>query len=294
MSPRVMTGALYLCLWVLLAFAGGWLLCVATAAMAVIALLELKVVASRRRMRLATEVAYPVAVGFVMAAYRFAGDLEDYGLALLALIFLLVMVDFAIHAQQGLRAPTACVSLTVFGAIYCGLLLSAVVLLRGYQPDVLAPTRFGWWPMGRRLLFFVLAVTMVSDVAAYVVGKAFGRHKLSSTVSPNKTIEGCIGAVVAGVLTSFLAGWVFNVGLTPTVADGAGAIWWANLGHRLVLGILIGAFGQVGDFGASIFKREAEVKDYGRLFPGHGGMLDRLDTLMVNAPLVYLYVLCAL
>ena len=296
MPPRVVSGTLYVVGWVLFAYLGHAPLTLALAVLAVLCIRELKWVAGRRRMRLAPEAGYPFSICFIIAAHWFANDLENYGLAILALLVLLVLVDFGLHLRQGVRAPTACVSLTVFGCVYCGLMLSTVVLIRGYQPDLVEPTPFGAWSLGQRLLFFLLVVTMVSDTGAYLTGKLLERHKLEGTVSPSKTVEGSVGAVVWAVIAALVAGHIFNVGVMPSTATALlpGALHRASLGHRVMLGLLLGAFGQIGDFGASIFKREAEVKDYGSLFPGHGGVLDRIDTLLVNAPLLYLYVQCML
>ncbi|MCC7493442.1 MAG: phosphatidate cytidylyltransferase [Fimbriimonadaceae bacterium] len=290
LPPRIITGTVYLFAWLLLAWLGGWPLTLAVCALSFVAVLELHWVASRRRLRLAKEIAYAVCTAFVMAAHYFANDLDNWGLAALALIVMLVLVDFAMHLQLGLRAPTAGVSLTVFGAVYCGLLLSAVVLVRGLSPELTASTAFGTMSLGQRLLYFLLVVTMVSDVGAYVVGRLAGQRKLSWTVSPQKTVEGCLGGLVFAIAAALLAGHLFNVGVLPTselLPSQAGRI---SLWHRLVLGVLLGICGQIGDFGASIFKREAEIKDYGAWFPGHGGVLDRLDSLILNAPLLYLYV----
>lgn len=294
MPPRIVTGTLYFVGWMLLAWAGGWWLTLAMAVAAMVGVLELKWVANRRRVRLATEIAYPVAVAFVIAAQHFAQDLENYGLAVMALIVLLILVDFGLHLRQGLRTPTACVSLTVFGALYTGFMISCLVLLRGYQPELTAPTVFGLQPLGQRLLFFLLLVTMATDVGAYLVGKTIGKRKLSDTVSPNKTVEGCIGAVAVSIVAALVFGSLFQIGVTPTAELDAAAAGRASILHRIMIGLLLGIFGQIGDFGASIFKREAEVKDYGWLFPGHGGVLDRMDTLLVNAPLLYLYIQLAL
>jgi len=294
LPQRVMTGALYVAGWIILGWLGGWPLSIAVACAAVLSMQELKWVASHRRMRLANEAGYPVAVAFVLAAHRFADDLENFGLALLVLIVLLVLADFVLHLRQGLRAPTACVSLTVFGAIYCGLMASCIVLLRGYKPELQEVTWFGPWPLGQRLLFFCLAVTMLTDTGAFVVGKTIGKTRLAETVSPQKTVEGCLGGLVTAVIAALIFGAVFHVGVTASAEVTAAAAARHSFGHRLMLGLLIGIVGQVGDFGASIFKREAEVKDYSSLFPGHGGMLDRIDTLLLTAPLVYLYAQCAL
>jgi phosphatidate cytidylyltransferase len=294
MSPRLVTGAFYLAGWLVLALAGGWLLTLAVCALCLVALVELRWVAARRRVRLAVEVAYPISVAFVCAAHRFANDPDNFGLAVVGLLLLAVLADFALHLSAGLRSPTAGVTLTVFGCVWCGLLPSALVLLRHYQVDPAAAALGLAMPLGERLLLFLLGVTMLSDVAAMVVGKTMGQHPFDTTVSPKKTVEGLVGGIVGAVLAALLCGWLLNIGPAPTAGGDPHLLARAALWHRVVLGLLLGGFGQLGDFGASIFKREAEVKDYGWMFPGHGGVLDRLDSLIINAPLLYLYVKCAL
>jgi phosphatidate cytidylyltransferase len=121
-------------------------------------------------------------------------------------------------------------------------------------------------------------VTKFSDCGAYVVGSLIGRHKMIPRVSPGKTWEGFGGALLGSVLASlacahFAAGKL--VGMTPT--------------HAVVLGLALGGAAVVGDLIESIFKREAGVKDSGRFLPGIGGILDLLDSLLFNAPLMYLY-----
>ena len=292
--PRVATGAFYLAGWLVLAVVGGWLLTLAVAALACIALVELRYVASRRRVRLAVEVGYPVCLGFVWSAHAFANDPDSHGVAIIGLILFAVLADFALHLRATTRMPTAAMSITLFGCIYCGLLPSLIVSVRGLQPELTA----GLWrwqaPLGLRLLLFLLVVTMLSDVGGLVVGRLMGRRKLSGTASPNKSVEGLIGAVAFAVLAALAAGAMFQVGAQPAVGVSLGEVERASIVHRVMLGLLLGIGGQLGDIGASIFKREAEVKDYGWLFPGHGGVLDRLDSLLVNAPLLYLYAKLAL
>jgi phosphatidate cytidylyltransferase len=292
--PRVATGAFYLAGWLVLAVAGGPLLALAVAGLSCIALIELRYVAARRRVRLAVEVGYPVCLGFVWSAYAFANDPDSHGLAIIGLILFAVLADFAIHLRAETRMPTAAVSITLLGCIYCGLLPSLIVSLRGLQPELTA-NLCGWQaPLGMRLLLFLLAVTMFSDVGGFVVGRLMGRHKLTRTASPNKSVEGLIGAVLFAVVAAVAMGALFRVGAQPAAGVSSADVETASVLHRLVLGLLLGVGGQLGDIGASIFKREAEVKDYGWLFPGHGGVLDRLDSLLVNAPLLYLYAKCAL
>lgn len=288
LSPRVMTGAIYALAWIVLALLGGWALTIAVAALSLVALVELRWVASRRRVRLAVEVGYPICIMFVVAAHVFANDPDNYGLMVLGLILLAMLFDFGLHLGADLRSPTAGLSLTLFACIYCGLLPSAIVAVRDFHPEMTMRLAYMHWPLGERLLFFLLGVTMLSDVAGLVCGKLLGSRRFEGTVSPNKTYEGLAGAVVVAVLASLVFGSVFGIG--PTGAE-AGR---TAIGHRVLLGLLLGVFGQLGDFGASIFKREAEVKNYGEWLPGHGGVLDRIDSLIVNAPLLYLYVRLAM
>lgn len=130
--------------------------------------------------------------------------------------------------------------------------------------------------------FYVLLVFLViwvNDSAAYFIGTKLGQKKLCPKISPNKTWEGALGGFVFSVLTTVLAGWVMNFFLTPNF----------TLVQLLVLGGLISLAGQLGDLAESLFKRDAGIKDSGNLIPGHGGILDRFDSLLFAVPLVYFY-----
>jgi phosphatidate cytidylyltransferase len=129
--------------------------------------------------------------------------------------------------------------------------------------------------MGRDLTVLLFWVVWLSDAAAYTVGTLLGRHKLAPRISPGKTIEGAVGALVAAVAAALVAkGWFFRrLGLADAVA----------------LGLLLGCAGMAGDLVESLLKRSAAVKDSGALFPGHGGMLDRADSLLFAAPVLFYY-----
>jgi phosphatidate cytidylyltransferase len=126
-------------------------------------------------------------------------------------------------------------------------------------------------------MLLLLAIIMAADTLAFFFGHAFGRHRLAPDVSPGKTVEGALAGVLGGVLGALA---VRHYGL-PQVP----------LAHALALGACVAGMGIVGDLDESLLKRWAGVKDSGRLFPGHGGALDRLDSLLFGGPILYYYFL---
>ena len=179
------------------------------------------------------------------------------------------------------RGKVAFVSMvtTVFPMLYPGLFFSLMITLQDLS------TRFAS-TVALLLAFFIASV---NDVFALLVGVRFGRHKLSPEISPKKSVEGSIGGLAASVLFAVLV---------PVLANWAASIWpeinptgvalpplWAFA----LLGLIAGALSQVGDLVASLVKRHCGIKDFGTIFPGHGGMMDRLDGAMFNVVVVYVY-----
>ncbi len=148
------------------------------------------------------------------------------------------------------------------GPVYVGVLVSTIVLLHRHAHGgswVVLSMMFAWF----------------GDTGAYFAGRAFGRHKLYETVSPKKTIEGSIGGLAGSVVGALLAHFWYLPSLP--LLDG------------VLLALVAGAFGQAGDLCESLLKRSAGVKDSGRLLPGHGGLLDRIDALVFTGPITWLY-----
>lgn len=131
-------------------------------------------------------------------------------------------------------------------------------------------------PQGLRWIFFLLAVNYAGDTGAYYTGRTLGRHKLAPMVSPQKTIEGSLGGLAANILVA----WIFQMTLFS----------YYSFLQMASLGFTIGVVSQVGDLLESMFKRTARVKDAGSIFPGHGGLLDRMDSLLLPAPLLYFFI----
>jgi phosphatidate cytidylyltransferase len=169
-------------------------------------------------------------------------------------------------------------ALTLAGAYYLGGLLSFFILLR--QVDT--PLQGGWLaflniPPGAAWIYTVLAITWIQDSAAYFVGKAFGRHKMAPILSPKKSWEGAAGGFIASILTALLASLILGLPISPLLAG--------------LLGALCAITGPLGDLAESLIKRQVGVKDSGQLIPGHGGILDRADSLIFIVATVYCFVL---
>jgi len=161
--------------------------------------------------------------------------------------------------EDGLRD----LGVLLIGVLYVALLLPHFIWLRAVAD-------------GPRWIIFVLAIGMAGDAGGYIVGHAVGRHKLAPRISPNKTVEGALGIMAA----SLLAGAISKLVALPTVG-------WTE---ALLLSAVMGLLGQLGDLSESVMKRTFGVKESGALFPGHGGVLDRIDSLLFPVAFLYYHV----
>lgn len=156
--------------------------------------------------------------------------------------------------------------ISFFGAYYIPVLLSFAVLLRNMEH-------------GAYLIFLVLLGTVASDTCALMFGMLWGKKKLIPEVSPNKTVMGSIGSFVGAAFFVTLYGIILN-------ATGAVMIPWYNF---TIIGIILGGTSQLGDLSASSIKRFCKIKDFGNIIPGHGGIMDRIDSELFNLPIVFFY-----
>ena len=177
-----------------------------------------------------------------------------------------------IFKPNDMKEALATVSATVFGVIYVALLAGCLIgvrMIADTAPRTAVPH------LSSKLLTMFFAIVMMTDTGAYYTGRTIGRHKLAPRVSPGKTIEGAIGGFVMAVVTGFLCKLIFFPEI-PAV-------------HAFAMGAALGAIGQFGDLAESLLKRGSNVKDSGNLLPGHGGMLDRVDSILFCAPVLYYY-----
>ena len=175
-----------------------------------------------------------------------------------------VIILFIIRIFEGNTSDNtfSYVSNTIFGIVYVSFLMSYLGVIRASGDN------------GRELIFFVLLITWMGDTTAYYGGKGFGKHKLAPAISPKKTVEGAIIGLIGSIVGAIIAkSWFLDISILNAIAAG----------------ILIGVFGQFGDLSESIIKRNLQVKDSGGIIPGHGGILDRVDSLLFSAPVFYYY-----
>jgi phosphatidate cytidylyltransferase len=194
----------------------------------------------------------------------------DPGLLLPAIITSGMVVSLAILLTRKQKSGAfADWSWTLAEIFYIGWFLGYFVALRGLGG--------GGTTIGRNWVFLAIFTSFGCDSAAYFIGSVFGKHKMAPEISPKKSWEGCIGGLFGAVLVSLF--FVLNTPLSVSQYLN----WW----QLVIIGLLVSVFGQLGDLVESLFKRNTGVKDSGNLFPGHGGMLDRIDSLVFAAIVVY-------
>ncbi|HET7034792.1 MAG TPA: phosphatidate cytidylyltransferase [Thermomicrobiaceae bacterium] len=261
------------------ALLGGPLFAAAMAALALFGAHELLRALDGRVDRATEALVYLAALGLIVAV-----ALDGSGPALAAIIVLFVIASLVAGVlRAAVETGLASWSAGVLTVVYLGLPLAYAVALR----DLQGAAERGWVnrvsdPLaagagaGLAWVAMVFAVTWLTDTAAYLVGRGFGRAKLVPALSPGKTRVGALAGIVAGTLSAPLAAWIFGAPLGLPLAAG--------------LGLVLSLAGQLGDLGESLIKRNLGIKDMGALIPGHGGVLDRIDALLFTFPLMFLLV----
>lgn len=256
---RLYTAAVLIpAVYIIIVYLAPWALTLLLIAVGSIALLELYQICFQSRFN-------RLVVGVGLAAFVLVVARDHLSLALPPLLAASVLaVSIAVSISPDRTDHRWKGTLIVLsGVLYVGFPLSTVVSTRSL-------------PTGEFLALFLAVVTWTSDTGAYYAGTLWGKHPLLPSVSPKKTVEGVLGGLALAVGTALLAQWWFASQLSPSDA--------------VILGILLTVTGLLGDLFESAIKRRTGVKDSGGILPGHGGMLDRLDSLLFTAPTFYYYV----
>ena len=294
MIGRVITAAVGIPALALVVWLGDPVFSVVVAALAALAAIEVCDLARSRGLAPAWIVAAVLSAALVLSHFAFSAlwSTPEYlpllivsaGIAILALILTLSPVQKIRNGNGETSSPlmgegwgegekpetgtgyakASNAGLTLAAVLYPGALLAHAPSLRGGE-------------QGLEWIVLLLVVTFSTDTGAFFVGKAIGKRPLASTISPNKTWEGAIGGFAAAILAAFIAAWLLDID--------------ADLPLIAILGALMAVVGQAGDLFESKLKRLADVKESGRLLPGHGGVLDRLDSIVFNLALVYYFVM---
>ncbi len=207
----------------------------------------------------------PGVIGYLFAAFyyvnlRFSivGDRE-----FIFSVFLLVLLSVYVFSYP--KYDSGRISMVFFGFFYVALMLSFIYELR-------------LLPGGEYLVWLVMLCSWGCDTCAYCVGKLIGKHKMTPRLSPKKSIEGAVGGVLGAMLLTFLYVWIFRKELSLDTGGVAAIALISGAGALLSM---------VGDLCASAIKRNNDIKDYGSIIPGHGGILDRFDSVIITAPVIY-------
>lgn len=192
---------------------------------------------------------------------------EYTALVIGSLLILLILFLFLHIILSKMKINIVDISVTLFGIIYIVFSFSFIARLRAVE-------------QGNILVWYVFLAAWGTDILAYVVGKYLGKHKFSK-ISPKKTIEGCIGGLAGAIVFVTVYTFVIN------------KYFDMNINYWLIVlfGFIWSILGQIGDFSASSIKRYSDIKDFGNLLPGHGGMLDRLDSIIFVAPFTFLFLI---
>ncbi|MDO4283481.1 MAG: phosphatidate cytidylyltransferase [Clostridia bacterium] len=193
---------------------------------------------------------------------------EEFKMASIRILLpLLLIIGFIYITFNNEKYNIIDISITIFSLLYIPFMFSFLKLL------MLMENSRVW------LLFAILGAS-ISDTCAYEVGSRFGKRKLSEKISPKKTIEGSVAGIIGAVVSYIILALVSNHFLGMNI----------NLVFIIIMGIVVSIMGQFGDLSASLIKRYCGIKDFGTIMPGHGGILDRFDSLLFTAPMVYVFV----
>ncbi len=229
--------------------------------------------------RLTREPVQPLSIVLAASIVLIAVQLSDSGALTLVAVISTALLPIAWHARttdhrDGLQRGV----LASFSALYLGSSLATAILLRSLDGPVdaawlqslAALTGTGRSTLGLAWLAWILSVTWLTDTVAYLVGRKYGQRKLAPHLSPGKTWEGAVAGFVTGLIVGMLGARVFGVPLSLPTGAAAGAA--------------MAVLAQLGDLAESFLKRGLGLKDFGRAVPGHGGVLDRIDALLVTIP----------
>lgn len=276
LAKRLGAGAVFIPIVLLVAHRGGLLFACFVALLAALASSEFVNLAYAGGFRTSR---FVVILGSAVIAISFYFGKLQTSAIVLTIVVLIVLLERLARVDVGKYVLS--VSLTVTGIVYTGWLLGSFILLREFPGDALKPELAGAGDIGWHLVLLVLILAWCNDSGAYFVGSSIGRRRFMPRVSPSKTVEGTLGGIACCVAAALIS--------RATFAS------FFGIGEAVGAGVLVGAACVTGDLAESMLKRSTGIKDSSNLIPGHGGLLDRFDSLLFAGPVFYLFarfVLC--
>lgn len=256
MKQRIITAIVALILFVPVVYMGSWILELVVAGLGIIALFELFRMKGNKIISIEGIISILALLALLFPHYVTRVMPEHMTTQNIFYLFVLLLLVCTVFSKNNFTFDD--VAVAVLGIMYIGYGFRFLLLTR---------------QSGLELLLFVLFVVWSTDIGAYLIGRKLGKHKLAPAISPNKTIEGALGGIAMAIIVGFI-----YLAYYPQVNSTS----W-----MLVLTIVLSIAGQLGDLVESAFKRYYDVKDSGKILPGHGGILDRFDSLLFVLPILY-------
>lgn len=258
LKDRLVTGFIAAVMLIAVLLASDLTLQIAVLVITILILLELyKALGLTRKRAL-------MVLGLIPPVFVFLSRTVDMSILLYVYIILMFAALIVFHEDISFRDVASVFMASLFVTFF----LWHIVMVRQIEEH------------GRYLIWAVFIGSCLSDTFAYLVGNFMGSHRLAPKISPKKTVEGAIGGILGTVISFLVYGLILNKGFSLEV----------NINGLWMLGVLSSIVSQIGDLTASIIKRESGIKDFGAILPGHGGVLDRFDSIMFAAPMVYYFV----
>jgi len=267
---RIVVAAIAIPLVAGVVWLGGWVLAGVLAVLGVLGTREVYDFARRQGIEPLERTGWLAAAAIPVLAYWVKGSEIHWAepALYLAAVWLMVVMTIAMGRRGPTGRPLTAIAVTIFGALYASGLLSFLIAIRHGGVAVIRPGAYFL------LTLFPLVITWICDTAAMATGSALGGPKLAPILSPKKTYSGAIGGMLGGVITALAVG--------QFVSNRQG--WHFSDGQLLLFGLVVSMVGQIGDVAESLLKREVALKDSSSLIPGHGGVLDRLDSRYFVSP----------
>lgn len=263
LKTRLVSAAVLVLALLIVTFAPEWVFTLAVCVACLVVLHEI-MVTFQQETKLSVVIIDYIFAGLYMVSAFLHTDTGNQVIYMITIFFVMALLVFSVIDHKDVNFNDVCASL--FLVLYSVVFLIHLSFIRHMEN-------------GLALVFLAFIGAWLPDTSAYFAGNLFGKHKLIEAVSPNKTVEGAVGAVVGSVVAFFIYGGILTL-----------LGYQVHFFRILLLSLICGVVAQLGDLSASVMKRAYKAKDFGKLIPGHGGLLDRIDSLIFVTPVVYYFI----